>query len=63
VVIQLHLLLLHLQSPVPLSLLTGTGKPSVTHELEELLPPLSPGLAPTELEGDHLHIGSSFGPF
>ncbi|KAF7174568.1 hypothetical protein CNMCM6106_009169 [Aspergillus hiratsukae] len=36
--------------------LTGTGEPSVTHELEELLPPLSPGLAPIELEDDHLHI-------
>ncbi|KAF7174073.1 hypothetical protein CNMCM6106_008192 [Aspergillus hiratsukae] len=36
--------------------LTGPGEPSVTHELEELLPPLSPAPAPIELEDDHLHI-------
>jgi hypothetical protein len=28
----------------------------VIYELEELLPLLSPSLAPTELEDDHLHI-------
>jgi hypothetical protein len=35
------------------------GEPSVTHELEELLLPLSPSLVPTELEDDHLHINKS----
>jgi hypothetical protein len=35
------------------------GEPSVTYELEELLPPLSPSLAPTKLEDDHLYINES----
>jgi hypothetical protein len=43
----------------PIAHLTGMGEPSVTHALEELLPLLSPGLAPTELEDDHLHIDES----
>jgi hypothetical protein len=32
------------------------GELLVTHKLEELLSPLSPGLAPTELKDDYLHI-------
>ncbi|KAI9035127.1 uncharacterized protein KD926_004496 [Aspergillus affinis] len=36
--------------------ITGIGAPSVTHELEELLPPLSPGPAPLELEDSYIPI-------
>lgn len=43
-------------SDPPIAHLTGTAAPSVTHELEELLPPLSPVPAPLELEDHYVPI-------